>query len=220
MTFLGVDVSGANSTNINWARVHTAGYHFAVCKINEGDLIEKTTSRARIDAIRRVGMIPGGYDYVHPKPGRSGAQEFGLHYAAARHVGLYAPGDMRPVIDVEASSYDTATPAGRAHTIAYVRSWVQECFRVTGHHPIIYTGFFWRDHLIDPDDRMHCQLWYPSYPKLRSVPRAWGASNVTIHQFSETGTVPGIQGHVDLDRYLTDKTGPAARAAFIKEICL
>jgi lysozyme len=219
MSLEGVDVSGANGTNINWAQVHKSGRHFAVCKVNEGDLLEKTTSKARIDAIRKVGMVPGGYAYIHPKPGRTGAQEFHLHWAAAQKVGLYKPGDMRPVCDFEASGF-AANSAGIAHTLAYVRSWVDECVRVTGRHPILYTGFFWRDNCGDPNERMGCQLWYPSYPTLRSVPRAWGPAGVAIHQYSEKGSVPGIQGAVDLDRYLTHHTGSAALAAFRHDLCL
>jgi GH25 family lysozyme M1 (1,4-beta-N-acetylmuramidase) len=219
MSIEGVDVSGANGSNIDWHKVHASGRHFAVCKVNEGDLIEGTTSGARIDAIRNAGMVPGGYDFVHPKPGRTGAQEFHLHWNAARHVGLYKTGDMRPVIDFEASSYGSDS-AGVAHTLAYVRSWIDECYKVCGKHPILYTGFFWRDHCHDPNDTMHCQLWYPSYPSLTAVPRAWGKDRVTIHQYSEKGTVPGIQGHVDLDRYLTNHTGTAATDAFRNDLCL
>jgi GH25 family lysozyme M1 (1,4-beta-N-acetylmuramidase) len=67
---------------------------------------------------------------------------------------------------------------------------------------------------------MHCQLWYPSYPTLTAVPRAWGKDRVAIHQYSEKGSVPGIQGHVDLDRYLTKHTGTAATDAFRHDLCL
>jgi lysozyme len=215
----GVDVSGANGSNIDWKKVHNSGRHFAVCKVNEGDLLEKTTSRARIDSIRHAGMVPGGYAYVHPKQGRTGTQEFHLHWNAAQKSGLYQAGDMRPVIDFEASGFGSDA-AGIKHTLDYVRSWIDECFKVCGKHPILYTGFFWRDHCHDPNDRMGCQLWYPSYPNLTAVPRAWGAGGVTIHQYSEKGSVPGINGNVDLDRYLTKHTGTAALDAFKHDLCL
>jgi lysozyme len=218
MSIEGIDVSDANG-DIDWHKVHGSGRHFAFCKVNEGDVIHKSTTRARIDAIRKAGMVPGGYAYVRPKAGRTGAQEFDIHWKAARHVGLYEKGDLRPVIDFEASGFDGSS-SGVAHTLAYVRSWIDECFKVTGKHPILYTGFFWRDNCHDPNDTMHCQLWYPSYPTLRSVPRAWAPDRVTIHQYSETGSVPGIQGNVDLDRYLTHHTGTAATDAFRKDLCL
>lgn len=216
----GIDVSGANGTSIDWRAVRRSGRRFVVLKINEGDLLEATTTTTRVEAIRKAGLLIGGYDYVHPKPGRTGAQEFQIHYQAARRVGLYRKGDMRPVLDLECSHFDTSCQAGRRDTIGYVRSWVQECLRVTGQHPILYMGFFWRDELQDPLLTLGCQLWYPSYPTLRLVPRAWGAAKVALHQYSEHGQVPGIHGQVDLDRFLTSRRGPFAIRDFKSRLCL
>lgn len=212
----GIDVYEDNG-DVDWRKVKRAGKKFAVIKVNEGDRIDTRATKGRVQAVRAEGMIVGGYNYVRPKPGRTGAQEWNIHFKHAKAIGLYKTGDIRPAIDVEASGFDVSTPDGRHATLVYVSSWVHACFEATGHHPLMYTGFFWRDHLADPESTMGCQLWYPSYPKIKLVPRAWGPERVAIHQYSEHGAVDGIHHDVDLCRY---SLGSGTLASFRKNMCL
>ena len=194
MSIFGVDVS-ENNGDINWHAVKRAGFDFAIIKVNEGNYIDRCFNRARVDAARSAGLVVGGYDFIRPIKGRTGAQEFDIHFENARRAGLYHTGDIRPVIDVEAS---TLSPEG---TRQYVRSWVRRCQeRLHTFHPIIYTGFFWRDSMGNWGDSLGCRLWYPSYPHIVDVPNAW--RRPTIHQYSEHGRVPGVPGDCDLDHYL------------------
>lgn len=213
----GVDVYERNG-DIDWHKVKHAGKQFAVIKVNQGDRIDARATAGRVDALRAEGIIVGGYAFVHPRPGRTGAEEWSIHFDHAKAIGLYKKGDMRPVIDLEPpSGFNVSTADGQHATLVYVSSWIHACFDATGHHPILYTGFFWRDHLGDPNTTMGCQLWYPSYPTLKLVPRAWGPSNVAIHQYSEHGAVDGVHGDVDLNRYIQ---GDGSLASFSKHMCL
>lgn len=194
----GIDVSGANGS-IDWGPVRRSHHRFAYMKVSEGDWPDPSFTAGRVRAARHAGILPGGYVYLRPRAGRTGAEEFRWFWRWAQRGGLYTRGSgwaLRPVIDLEASALSPRK------TLRYVGQAVEECLHVNaGRHPVLYTGFFWRDQLGDPNERFGCELWYPSYPKLQGVPHAWHG-RPSIHQYSETGRVPGINGRVDLDRYL------------------
>lgn len=207
MTHLeGVDVSEANGS-VDWKAVHGSGRRFAICKVSEGTYLDPTFSRSRVDAIRKAGLIAGGYAYLRPRLGRTGAQEASGFLRHAKAAGLWHPDhqtvkDVRPVLDLEESGFHVR---GRARTLRYLESAVEEVMRQTGgRRPILYLGSFWRDELRDPRTTFGgCPLWYPEYgvSRPRLAPRAW-AHGPAIWQYSENGRVPGVPGDCDLDRYL------------------
>ena len=94
MSIEGIDVSVHNGS-IDWPLVRNAGKRFAVIKVNEGDVLDKTATKQRVAAITKAGIIPGGYAYVHPRAGRTGAKEFGIFYAHAKKIGLLHDGNMQ-----------------------------------------------------------------------------------------------------------------------------
>jgi len=216
----GIDVYEENGS-VDWAKVAAAGKRFAICKVSEGDRPDRRFTRGRIDEVRRHGLIAGGYAFLRPRPGRTGAQEVhDFFWPAATAAGLWQADhqrvlDVRPALDVERSDFDTGTEAGRQATIAYVSSAVDAIVELThGRHPVIYAGAFWRER-IHPGSTFDCKLWYPEYgvgtPRL--IPPPWGAP--ALWQFTETGRVAGVHGDVDLDRYLG-----AGIEDFKRELCI
>ena len=92
-----------------------------------------------------------------------------------------------------------------------------EVQRLTGKAPIVYVGYyFWRDNVGNPTDiGANYRLWLPSYPADPNsttfrplVPAGW--STWTFWQYTSTGTVPGISGSVDVNRYCCDAGNLAA----------
>jgi hypothetical protein len=116
---------------------------------------------------------------------------------------------MPPVIDVEAQ--DGQTPQVIA---ANVRKWADRIQDATGRRPIVYTGlFFWKDQVGGSTVAADLPLWVPQYgPECPTLPKPW--TEWTFFQHSWTGTVPGITGGVDLDRFNGDR---ATLDAFIAE---
>ena len=111
-------------------------------------------------------------------------------------VGTPVPGDLPPVIDVEATG--NLSPASVA---ARVRTWVDRVKAGTGLDPIVYTGkFFWRDEVGGPTSFANNPLWIAQYttlcPDLTSPWDTWA-----FWQYSESGKVAGMSGAVDLDRF-------------------
>lgn len=103
--------------------------------------------------------------------------------------------DLPPVMDYE-NNPKGLTPA-QISEVAH--AFLDEMERLTGRQPIVYTGNVFASKF-DPTFSMY-KLWvarYSTTQKPTAVP-AW--NNWWAWQYSSTGSVPGIQGQVDLDEY-------------------
>lgn len=192
----GVDLSSYNGS-VDWGKVDRAGIDFAYLKVNEGDLMDRSTSEARVKTAKSQGIKVGGYNFLRPRKGRSGAQEFELFYARAKAVGLMDAGSLLPVADVEATALSPSA------TRSYVKSWVNRCVKRTGHHPVIYTGkWFWDGSSYRGSNSVGCKLWLSVYGPAWSgyVPSGW--KTPTVWQYSDKGHVDGI-GSCDVDRIVS-----------------
>lgn len=110
-------------------------------------------------------------------------------------VGSLLPGDLPPVLDVETTDGQSA-----ATIAAGVATWMDQVEVSLGRRPMIYTArSFWNDSVASAAfaaDALWAAHWNVVCPDL---PAAW--SDWTFHQYSSTGTVAGITGDVDLDRF-------------------
>lgn len=189
-TTKGVDVSYHNGT-IDWGRVKAAGYEFAFVRISDGTGFRDPQFQTNWTGAKAAGLVRGIYQFFRPTQDVAAQAE--LVIAA---VGARQPGDLPPVIDVEADGgLAPATVAAR------VRAWVDRVRAATGVDPIVYTGkYFWRDEVGGPTSFANNPLWIAQYtslcPDLTAPWDTWA-----FWQFSETGTVPGISGGIDLDRF-------------------
>lgn len=212
MTVHGIDVSEHQGAHIDWKKVRGRTRlrnrnRFVWMKVNEGDYLDTLLSRSRVRDAKAAGLIVGGYNFVRPRTGRTGAEEFDIFHDVARVVGLLAPGCLRPVIDIEVT---TLQPAG---TQRYVRSWINRCVHVTGKAPIVYTGkWFWSDVMLgdslDASEDLHgAHLWLAAYVNNYRpyVPQTWAhpLHPVSFWQYTSSAKVPGIDGPCDRNKYLS-----------------
>ena len=215
----GVDVYEGDGS-IDFTQVAKSN-HFVIQKISEGTtFIDPTATRARVDAIRKNQMISGGYHFLRPKRGRTGADEMRVFLDHGRSIGLWARDgqrivDIRPVIDVEVTGdFDANTIAGRLAIKRYVVSAVKEVIAQTGHRPIIYTGGpFWRD-TARINTSWGCPLWLAAYTHSPEpwTPPYW--KKASLWQYTDQKTVPGILRPCDHNVYTN---GDAKR--FRMELC-
>ena len=189
-TTKGVDVSYHNGT-IDWAKVKAAGNEFAFIRISDGTGFHDPQFATNWAGAHAAGMLRGIYQFF--RPSQDVAAQADMVIAAA---GRPAPGDLPPVIDVEVTgSLAPATIAAR------VRTWVDRVKAGTGVDPIVYTGkFFWRDQVGGPTSFAPTPLWIAQYttlcPDLTSPWDTWA-----FWQYSDAGSVPGISGGIDVDRF-------------------
>ena len=100
------------------------------------------------------------------------------------------------MLDIETLDGRTAAQVAAEATI-----WVTAMREATGKEPIIYTGaYFWDDNGL-PDSLNTQPLWTANYT---TNPCPWTSDSWdrwTLWQYSDTGTVSGIAGPVDLDYF-------------------
>lgn len=223
MTVHGIDVSEHQGAHIDWKKVRGRTRlrnrnRFVSMKVNEGDRLDPVLSKPRVRDAKAAGLIVGGYDFVWPKPGRTGAQEFDIFRDRAKVVGLLEPGCLRPAIDIEVTLLD---PHG---TRRYVKSWIDQCVARLGVVPLVYTGdWFWHPHVAplgktDADEDLHgAKLWMAAYPAHRDgtqyVPDHWQGyvvantpetwDHTSFWQYTSQATVPGIERPCDRNKYLS-----------------
>lgn len=187
-TLEGIDVSSWQGT-IDWRAVARAGKVFAIVRVGDG-LYEDPRFDENWAGARAAGLIRGAYQYF--RPGRDANAQADI---MIRRMGTLGPGDLPPVLDVEATDGQPASVI-----IAKIRTWIARLRAATGRTPIIYTGkYFWNDN-VGTTEFASNPLWIAQYgPTCPDLPRAW--DDWVMWQYSSTGRVAGISGNVDLDRF-------------------
>ena len=179
----GIDVSAYQGT-INWPEVARNRVRFAFIKASEGATLRDPRFARNWREARAAGVLCGAYHYFQPN--RGGQIQADLF---ARTVPL-APGDLPPVLDVEASNF---------HDVAVLRREVARWLRLVEAHygvrPILYSNHsFYKRHLAGHFDDY--PLWLAHYEVERpTLP----ASKWIIWQHSDESHVPGIRGVVDFN---------------------
>jgi len=186
----GVDVSYFRGA-IDWNAARAAGIRFAFIRVSDGTTFHDPRFDANWAGAKNAGILRGAYQFF--RPAQSATAQADLMIAA---VGTPGPGDLPPVIDVEATG--GLSPSAIA---ARVRTWVDRVANATGITPIVYTGkYFWRDEVGGPTSFVTNPLWIAQYTsQCPDLPSPW--TTWAFWQHSERGRVAGISGDVDLDRF-------------------
>ena len=182
---IGIDVSHWQET-IDWACA-APNIGFAILKCSQGTTIaDFYYARNKAECLIN-GVAHGAYHWLEPDiDGQAQANYF------------YEKGndpDMAVwVLDVE--------EAGAGLMINLEKA-VKRLRELTGHQPIIYTsaGFWNYNTLTTPDWAAACPLWVANYTTAAAplMPRGW--TSWRIWQYTDRGTVPGIAGGVDCNRF-------------------
>lgn len=185
-TTAGIDVSYYQKA-IQWKRVRKAGVLFAFIRVSDSTAFPDPRFATNWDGARKVGILRGAYQYF--RPGDNATAQADLLIAAIKAD----PGELPPVIDVENTGGKSPKAIAKA-----IKIWVERVRSKLGVEPIIYTGpDFWR-YYVESADFTTQPLWVAHYTTAcPTVPEPWRAW--TFWQYSDRGTVPGIDGPVDLD---------------------
>jgi lysozyme len=181
----GLDVSHYQGT-IDWDQVAKAGMAFAFIKATEGTTNFDPQLQTNWNGANAAGLLRGAYHFY--EPGADPHQQ-AVHFLS---VVQPEPGELPPVLDVE-------MPGESSEIISGIEVWLTTVEQAIGKTPILYTNpSFWTGLGVSSFGRF--PLWIAEYgvasPK---VPDGW--STWTFWQDSENGTVPGIDGPVDLDLF-------------------
>jgi lysozyme len=180
--------------------VAASGTRFAFLRATAGTLTADTSYAANRSGARAAGLAVGSYHFANPDAAVNDAANEASWFLRNSTI---SAGDLRPVLDLETSNGLNPTAL-----TAWAQTWLAQVTAATGVRPIIYTNnSFWSSSMANTDwfaRNGYSVLWIASWTTASqpTVPAgAWGGNGWTFWQHSSTGTVPGITGAVDLDRF-------------------
>ncbi len=195
----GIDISHWQGT-INWTQVAAAGKRFAYMKASEdADYLDPTYTTNRAQA-KANGLYVGAYHFARPGTAAGDAVAEADHFV---DTALPARGELLPVLDLESSGGLTVTALQ-----AWVKDFMARVYDRTGIRAAIYVSpSFWSKYMGNTGwfaANGYTTLWIAHWttgPAPTLPASNWGGNGWTFWQYTSSGTVPGISGRVDLDRY-------------------
>lgn len=182
----GVDVSRYQPDPVDWNAVRGNNITFVYAKATEATGHVDATFGHKVGGARESGIVAGGYHFARPNNPADEANHF---IATANSVGALAPGSLWPVLDVEDTGIDDA----------YISAWIGAFRQATGTQGVlVYANLDFFTNRLNPSSWAdeNVALIIARYNGDPGNP-GWQHPNLAIHQHSNEGTVPGIQGKVD-----------------------
>lgn len=174
---------------VDWPAVKQSGVLRAYVKATEGTTLVDKFVAQNVTAARAAGIQVGLYHYAHPANSPLDEARHFLNTTAKLRKG----GDLAPALDLELAD---------GHSWEYLNGWKAQFMALVDdavpctqlYSTVFYSYFyFWKNMILYPDR----PVWGAGYGPQFTPPNTW-----SVHQYSSTGTVPGIRGSVDLDRLL------------------
>ena len=190
----GIDVS-AYQEDIDWDQVRAAGFDFAFIRIgyrgySTGSIQEDERARENLAGAKSAGLDVGVYFYAQAITTEEAAEEAAwcLEFLAGEALDL-------PVV------YDWEWVSESARTGSMDRATLTECVKTFceaigqgGYQAMIYFNKHVSRDLLDLEELSQYPFWLAQYKEQMDYPY-----QVDFWQYTEEGTVPGIEGDVDID---------------------
>ncbi|CAG6396706.1 Lysozyme M1 [Actinacidiphila cocklensis] len=198
---VGIDVSHYQGT-INWTSVKSAGISFAYIKATESTTYKDPTFNANYLNAYNAKVIRGAYHFARPdlSTGAAQATYFASHGGAWSADNLTLPG----MLDLEGGCYGKSA--------ASMQSWVLDFYNTykanTGRDVVIYTSASWWNSCTGGWGGMSARspLNVAHWTSAASPTIPSGFPYWTFWQYTDSGSVSGISGAVDRDRFSGDSS--------------
>lgn len=203
MTMKGIDVSKYQGV-IDWQAVKAAGIEFAMlrCGTGYGGGTKDPKFEANYKGAKDAGLHVGAYFYTYAKNADEAKAE-------AKKVIGWLKGktlDFPVAYDVED---ETLKSLGKKVISGNIRAFC-EAIEGAGYYVSVYSGKWWLENLVDAQVKKRYDVWLAHWTNETDYSGEYG-----MWQCSDSGTVEGITGHVDID--VAYKDYPALIAGMKKE---
>ncbi len=186
-TVEGIDVSEFQG-NIDWNAVKASGRQFAFIRVSDGTYQDPKFDSNWAGA-KAAGVLRGAYQFFRPAD-----DPIAIADQFLARMGTLGPGDLPPVLDVEVTDGQSATTIR-----TNMEAWLAHVEQKTGRTPFIYVSPGFWPNLGSPNES-HYRLWVANWQvNCPNTPTGW--STWEMWQYADNGSVPGIGGAVDLDRF-------------------
>lgn len=198
----GIDVS-VYQGSINWTEVKAAGISFAYIRATEGSTYRDPDFSANYLNAYYAKVIRGAYTYAVPSAssGATQATYFAEHGGAWSADNLTLPG----MLDLEGGCYGMSKTSMDSWILSFYNTYKSK----TGRDVVIYTSPNWWDTCTGGWSGMSTRspLYVADWTSASSPTIPSGFPYATLWQYTDAGSVSGISGAVDRDRF----NGSAAR---------
>ena len=192
----GVDVS-SHQGSVNYSSVKSSGQDFVFVRSGIGNHTEDDTFIGNYDRAKSAGLLVGAY-HVADADRTDGDAIREARWFVNRHGGRGgSDGELPSVLDLETNPNGMSP----AELQAWVGNFLDELEERLGKRPIIYTyPAFWEGAMGNTGKFSGYPLWIAHYGV--SSPRIPGGWNRhTFWQYTNDGSVPGVSGPVDRNRF-------------------
>lgn len=189
---VGIDVSHYQGT-INWSSVksNSESVAFTFIKATGGTEFVDSQFTNNWSGSYEEGILHGAYHFFYPN---LDAKQQAEHFLSivGKHI---KPKDLPPVLDVEITD-----GVSSEQLVADVKTWLTTVEQALGCKPILYVDeSFANEHF--GNHFSGYDLWLAEYNSNSQPQLPTGWKTWQFWQYSQTGTVSGINGEVDTDRF-------------------
>ena len=190
----GIDVSHYQQA-IDWEAVARGGVQYSFIKATEGASFVDARFTHNWAAAAQAGLPRGAYHFFRPSvsPAKQ-ADRF------VRTLKQLQPGDLPPVLDLEAPENWSMIPAPQRAPLAL--EWLEAVEARLSVTPIVYLSpAFATEVLLNAEQLARYPLWVAHYTTAAApdVPKPW--KSWTFWQYTDQAKISGIPGLVDADRF-------------------
>lgn len=200
-SLVGIDVSRYQA-NVDWAKVRQAGVDYAILRIgyrgygSEGKIVMDENFTAHADGATSVGMPFGVYFFSQAITKEEAVEEARAVVEALKGYQVTYPVvfDTEHIPNTSARANDLTVKELTQITKAFCQE-----IEKAGYEPMIYANERWFLLHMDLRKLKEYPLWLAAYKKELTFPY-----QVKMWQYTEKGTVDGIEGNVDLNVCFVD----------------
>ena len=194
---MGIDVSEFQGENIDWQQVKASGIEFVFVRVGYraygegGELVLDAMFDQNMQGALDAGLDVGVYFFSQAV---SAAEVIEEAEFVLDHISPYEISG--PVVyDTEEISWDKArTDENTDQEFTNFCKIFCDTMEYEGYDTMIYANMKWMAFTLDMEELKDYDFWYADYHELPQCPYDY-----KIWQYSESGSVPGIKGNVDLD---------------------
>ena len=190
-TVMGIDVSRYQG-EIDWVQVKQAGVEFAMVRLGnrgiaDGQLYEDAYARQNLQGAKDAGLKVGAYFYSQALTVEEALEEAALALEILDGFAL----DMPLVFDWEQES---RTEKMDNRTLTDCTLAFCQAVEAAGYEPMVYFNSYQAQELLILEELQDIPWWLAMYDITAEFPY-----KVDMWQYTCTGTVPGIEGSVDIN---------------------
>lgn len=199
---MGIDVSEFQGESIDWKKVKASGVEFVIIRLGyraygeSGALVLDAMYEKNIKGALDAGLDVGVYFFSQAISASEAVEEAEFVLDHIRGYDISGP----VVYDTEEIKYDTARTDQntRQEYTNYCKIFC-DTIESEGYDAMIYVNMKWMAFTLDMEELAGYDFWYADYHAVPQCPYDY-----KIWQYSETGSVPGINGSVDLDLWFQE----------------